>query len=170
MSASRSLHPRYSSRRSINAFTAFVNRWFRRSAAARSAFDGPTSNLPNSASSLTVYHYFIARRAVPVAHRSGQGNEDRHVPLSPRSLEELRAYRRQYRARRKAGIEDVRLHALRHSLASQAVMSGIPVPVVLRMLGHSNVRMTLRYAHLGDREIEEAAEKVGQAIAAMMEI
>ena len=40
-------------------------------------------------------------------------------------------------------------------------MNGVPVPVVARMLGHSNVRMTLRYAHLGDREIEAAAERIG---------
>ena len=73
-----------------------------------------------------------------------------------------------YRVRREAGIEDVRLHDLRHSFASQAVMSGVPVMVVSRLLGHSNVRMTLRYTHLGDREIEEAAEKVGQTIAAIM--
>ena len=44
-------------------------------------------------------------------------------------------------------------------------MNGVPVPVVSRMLGHSNVRMTLRYAHFGDREVEEAAERVGQAVA-----
>ncbi|MDE0276285.1 MAG: tyrosine-type recombinase/integrase [Defluviicoccus sp.] len=73
-----------------------------------------------------------------------------------------------YRVRREAGIEDVRLHDLRHTHASHAVMNGVPIPVVSRMLGHSNVRMTLRYADLGDQEIEEAAEKVGQAIAAMM--
>ena len=53
-----------------------------------------------------------------------------------------------YRVRREAGIEDVRLHDLRHTHASHAVMNGVPVPVVSRMLGHSNVRMTLRYAHL----------------------
>ena len=74
-----------------------------------------------------------------------------------------------YRVRREAGIEDVRLHDLRHTHASHAVMSGVPVPVVSRMLGHSNVRMTLRYAHLGDREIAEAAERVGHAIAAIIE-
>ena len=73
-----------------------------------------------------------------------------------------------YRIRREAGIEDVRLHDLRHTLASQAVMSGIPVPVVSRLLGHSNVRMTLRYAHLGERDIEEAAERIGLAIDAIM--
>ena len=73
-----------------------------------------------------------------------------------------------YRVRREAGIEDARLHDLRHSHASHAVMNGVPVPVVSRLLGHSNVRMTLRYAHLGDREIEAAAERVGQSIAAVM--
>ena len=73
-----------------------------------------------------------------------------------------------YRVRQEAGIEDVRLHDLRHTLASHAVMNGVPVPVISRLLGHSNVRMTLRYAHLGDREIEAAAESIGQAIGAMM--
>ncbi len=52
------------------------------------------------------------------------------------------------RVRREVGIEDVRLHDLRHTHASHAVMNGVPVPVVSRMLGHSNTRMTLRYAHL----------------------
>ena len=47
-------------------------------------------------------------------------------------------------------------------------MNGVPVPVVSRMLGHSSVRMTLRYAHLGDREIEAAAERIGEAIGAIM--
>ena len=73
-----------------------------------------------------------------------------------------------YRARQEAGIEDVRLHDLRHTHASHAVMNGVPVPVVARLLGHSDVRTTLRYAHLGDREIEQAAERVGQAIAALL--
>ena len=47
-------------------------------------------------------------------------------------------------------------------------MNGVPLPVVARMLGHSNVQLTLRYAHLADRDIEAAAERVGQAVAAMM--
>ena len=48
-------------------------------------------------------------------------------------------------------------------------MNGVPVPVVSRLLGHSNVRMTLRYAHLADRNIEAAAERVGQAMSTKME-
>ena len=74
------------------------------------------------------------------------------------------------RVRREAGIEDVRLHDLRHTHASHAVMNGVPVPVVSQLLGHSDTRMTLRYAHLGDREIERAAERVGHAVAELMGI
>ena len=73
-----------------------------------------------------------------------------------------------YAVRREAGIEDVRLHDLRHTVASQAAMNGIPLPVVARLLGHSNVRMTMRYAHVGDREIEAAAERIGQTVGAMI--
>ena len=78
------------------------------------------------------------------------------------------AGRQPLQVRRQANIEDVRLHDLRHRFASHAMMRGVPVPVVSRLLGHSNVRMTLRYAHLGDREIEAAAERVGQSIGAIM--
>ena len=70
--------------------------------------------------------------------------------------------------RREAGIEDVRLHALRHTVASHAVMNGVPVPVVSRLLGHTNAQMTLRYAHLADRDVEAAAERIGAEIAHVM--
>ena len=70
-----------------------------------------------------------------------------------------------YSVRKEAGIEDVRLHDLRHSFASHAVLQGVPLPVVSRLLGHKRPSMTLRYAHVGDRETEAAAERVGAAIA-----
>ena len=41
----------------------------------------------------------------------------------------------------------------------------IPLPVVSRLLGHKQPSMTLRYAHVADREIEAAAERIGVAIA-----
>ncbi len=73
-----------------------------------------------------------------------------------------------YRIRDEAGIEDVRLHDLRHTVASQATLAGVPLPVVARLLGHSDVSMTIRYAHVGDREIEATAERVGRAIDTIM--
>ena len=70
-----------------------------------------------------------------------------------------------YLVRRQAGIEDVRIHDLRHTFASHAVLQGVPLPVVSRLLGHKKSSMTLRYAHVGDRETEAAAERIGVAIA-----
>ena len=63
--------------------------------------------------------------------------------------------------RKRAGIGDVRLHDLRHSVASQAVLKGVPLPVVARLLGHSQVGMTLRYAHVAEKEVEAAAGESG---------
>ncbi len=46
--------------------------------------------------------------------------------------------------------------------------NGVPLPTVARMLGHAQPTMTLRYAHVGDHEVEAAAERVGAKIAAAM--
>ena len=73
-----------------------------------------------------------------------------------------------YEARKRAGIEDVRLHDLRHTFASHAVMQGVPLPVVARLLGHRNVQMTLRYAHVADKDVEAAAERIGAAISVLL--
>ena len=85
-------------------------------------------------------------------------------PLDPRRplSSNLRLW---YSVRREAGIEDVRLHDLRHTFTSHAVLQGVPLPVVSRLLGHKQPSMTLRYAHVSDRETEAAAERIGTAIA-----
>ena len=83
----------------------------------------------------------------------------------PRS-DELSLWRK---VRREAEVEDVRLHDLRHTFASHAVMRGAPLPVVSRLLGHSHDRMALRYTHVGDREVEAAAERVGHAMATLLD-
>ena len=69
-----------------------------------------------------------------------------------------------YRVRKDAGIEDVRLHDLRHTVASQAVARGAALSTVARMLGHADPTMTLRYAHVGDRDVRAAAERIGKII------
>ena len=66
--------------------------------------------------------------------------------------------------RERAGIGDVRLHDLRHNLASHAIMQGVPLPTVAKLLGHRRISMTLRYAHVHDKEVEAAAERIGRII------
>ena len=86
-------------------------------------------------------------------------------PAKPRSAETMRLWDR---ARAEAGIEDVRLHDLRHTVASQAVARGVALSTVARMLGHSDPKMTLRYAHVRDPDVEAAAERIGKVIEAAM--
>ncbi|MYJ78053.1 MAG: hypothetical protein F4047_07880 [Caldilineaceae bacterium SB0670_bin_27] len=50
--------------------------------------------------------------------------------------------------------------------ASHAVTKGVPLPVVARLLGHRQLRLTLRYAYVGDREVIEAPERIGEFLPA----
>ena len=67
-----------------------------------------------------------------------------------------------------AGLGKLRLHDLRHTMASHAVMSGENLPLVGKLLGHRRHRTTAGYAHLADGHLVEAAEKIGAVIADAM--
>ena len=73
------------------------------------------------------------------------------------------------RLRVEAGIADVRLHDLRHSFASDALMGGVPLAIVGEMLGHREPATTKRYAHLADRVVREAIEHTTGRIVAAQE-
>ena len=66
--------------------------------------------------------------------------------------------------RGRARLEDVRLHDLRHSLASDAAATGASLPVIGKMLGHRNVATTQRYAHLTDVVVRDALDRTGDRI------
>ncbi len=60
------------------------------------------------------------------------------------------------RFQRRAGISDFRIHDLRHTFASWLVTEGVPLLEVSRLLGHSTIKMTERYAHLEQDSLESA--------------
>ena len=62
------------------------------------------------------------------------------------------------KAARKAKIERVRFHDLRHTFASQLVMAGVGLKAVQELLGHKTIDMTLRYAHLSPDHKRAAVE------------
>ncbi|MDE0409050.1 MAG: tyrosine-type recombinase/integrase [Alphaproteobacteria bacterium] len=68
------------------------------------------------------------------------------------------------RVRAEAGLEDVRLHDLRHTTASLALRRGETVLAIGRLLGHRRAETTLKYIHLADAMVREAAETVGKAL------
>ncbi len=69
-----------------------------------------------------------------------------------------------YRIRKLAGIEDVRIHDLRHSFASIAVSGGLTLPLIGKLLGHKKSATTERYAHLADEPIRAANEEIAQLL------
>ena len=68
--------------------------------------------------------------------------------------------RRWQKLRRLAGLDDVRIHDCRHTFASHAVMSGLDLYTVGRLLGHADTGSTERYAHLADEHVRDAAGRI----------
>jgi hypothetical protein len=70
-------------------------------------------------------------------------------------------------ARREAGLEDVRIHDLRHSYASFLVNAGRSLYEVQRLLGHTQIKTTQRYAHLSHDTLLDATNSVNTALGGM---
>jgi integrase len=64
------------------------------------------------------------------------------------------------RAAKRAGIEDFRLHDLRHTFASYQAMAGVQARGLQALLGHKDNRMTMRYSHLADTYLRDAVNRV----------
>ncbi len=95
------------------------------------------------------------------------------LPRSGRSVFPVKGYRAPWMwldrfwkdIRSEAGLEDVRLHDLRHSYASMALLSGESVRAVGRLLGHEKPTTTLKYAHLSDASVRDAVEALAPVLA-----
>jgi integrase len=66
--------------------------------------------------------------------------------------------------RHAAGLDDVRLHDLRHTFASAAATRGISLQVIGKLLGHKDLKSTARYAHLTDSVVRHAADLVSEGM------
>ena len=68
------------------------------------------------------------------------------------------------RIRGRAGLDDVRIHDLRHSFASRALALGEGLPMIGKLLGHTQVQTTARYAHLAHDTVKASAARIGDSI------
>ena len=64
------------------------------------------------------------------------------------------------KALRKAGLSDCRIHTLRHTHASRLIQNGMSVYEVREVLGHTDIKTTMRYAHLESRQVTSKARDV----------
>jgi integrase len=71
--------------------------------------------------------------------------------------------------RKTAGLDSVRLHDLRHAFASVAASTGMGLPIIGKMLGHTQAATTHRYAHLASDPVKAAAATVASKIADAMQ-
>ena len=78
----------------------------------------------------------------------------------PKDGEGLKSIRNGFEAAvKRAGIEKhIRFHDLRHTFASWLVMKGIDLRTVAKLVGHRDIRITMRYAHLAPEHLQAAVD------------
>jgi site-specific recombinase XerD len=114
--------------------------------------------------------------------RAAKGKKDRIVPLSPTTLKHLRAYFKEHKptdfffegqykgepyssrsiqlvlaaAKKKAGVNrGGSIHALRHSYATHLLDKGVDITYIQKILGHNDLKTTLRYLHVTNRDLSK---------------
>lgn len=119
----------------------------------------------------------LGRKMLTVRRERAKSGKQRHIPLNAEAMSVLTQWRSQGRDQGRlfrvndpkkawegvleaAGIKDFRFHDLRHHFASKLVMAGVDLNTVRELLGHADLTMTLRYAHLAPEHLAAAVEKL----------
>lgn len=123
------------------------------------------------------------RAVLTIDGSDAKSGKTRHIPLNSEALTTLKNWRKQSNSivyifsntngerfdnvkkawaniLEDAGIENFRWHDMRHHFASRLVMAGVDLNTVRELLGHSDLTMTLRYAHLAPEHKANAVEKL----------
>ncbi|WJM98799.1 site-specific integrase [Pseudomonas defluvii] len=128
-------------------------------------------------------HVNFTTKVITVAGDTAKSSQTRHIPMNSEVVSTLTGWREQtegdgYVFASAAGgrmedvksawlallaeacIADFRWHDMRHDFASRLVMAGVPLNTVRDLLGHSDIKMTLRYAHLAPESKAAAVELI----------
>jgi integrase len=116
---------------------------------------------------------FLSEDAVSTFHAIKKKSEslgtlnlkDGFVFVNPRTKTKYHSfYTAWYKVVRSGSLKDVRIHDLRHTFASLLINNGVSIYEVQRLLGHSNITMTQRYAHLLKDRLHEKTEVVSRSV------
>lgn len=103
--------------------------------------------------------------AIEVLDRLGTEGKSDHLFINLKTGERLTAVNKVWgRLRVKAGLPHLRLHDLRHQFASFLVNAGHTIYEVQKILGHSDTKVTERYAHLSLKTLEKASNSASDAL------
>ncbi len=119
--------------------------------------------LPDSKTGAKVVH--LGQPAIELIETAKQVADNPWIitgTLEGKRLSDLQPFWQRVRAR--AGLKDVRIHDLRHTFASTAVASGQGLPMIGKLLGHTQVQTTARYAHLAAEPVKIAADSIATAL------
>ena len=130
-------------------------------------------------------HFDLERRnwRIPMS----KNGKARNIPISARALEILNSlprwkgcpyvipnpetqkpygnlYHPWDKVRKQVGLDDLRMHDLRHTFASNLVNSGQSIYVVSKLLGHSQIKTTTRYSHLADETLFSAVDVAARVV------
>jgi len=108
----------------------------------------------------------LSDRAVAVFVATSRIGDSPFVFTNPRTGNRYKTVKRSFQAAcRRSGIEDFRFHDLRHTFASWAVQNGADLYRLSRILGHSTLQMTTRYAHLATEHLHEVVKGMATSMA-----
>lgn len=127
--------------------------------------------------SLTWNDIDLQSKLLTVRAGYSKSQKARHIPLNSEAIDVLKRYRKQHSGEGRlfdvfsvkkswstlmtnAGVSNFRFHDLRHTFASKLVAAGVDLNTVRELLGHADIRMTLRYAHLAPEHKAAAVEKL----------
>lgn len=122
-------------------------------------------------------------KTITVAGATTKTSDTRHIPMNKETIGVLEAWKKQVskspyvfpgqgggrfedvksawlKLLERAQIEGFRWHDMRHDFASRLVMAGVPLNTVRDLLGHADIKMTLRYAHLAPGTKAAAVELI----------
>jgi integrase len=109
-------------------------------------------------------------RTIPMnstVYETLRGLDKKHVYVfyNPKTKKNIIEIKRSFNtARKKAGLNKVRFHDLRHTAATRMCELGVPLKIVSKILGHSTIKMTERYADPTPETMKEAVEKLAEYI------
>lgn len=120
--------------------------------------------LPDSKTGAKTVH--LGEAAIKLLEKLPRVKDNPHVIVGKHVGAHLTDLQRPWRRiRKEAGLHNVRIHDLRHTFASGGLLVGEGLPMIGKLLGHTQVQTTARYAHLASDPVKAAATRIAERLA-----